>query len=60
MLMVGQVGCADEGDGGDASSYRKVAEAGAREGVEGVAEVDMGGYLDGEGRGGGGLVWIST
>lgn len=49
MLMVfggGQIGGADEGDGGDASSYRQVAEAGTWEGVEGLAEIDMGGLLE--------------
>lgn len=58
MLMVsgggGQIGGADKGDGGNASSYREVAEAGTRKGVEGLAKVDIG-LLDG---GGGELIWI--
>lgn len=65
VLMVwggGQIGGAHEGDGGDAGSYREVAEAGTREGVEGVAEVDIR-PPEGEGRWEeemrGELIWIS-
>lgn len=62
VLMVfggGQIGGADEGDGGDDSSYRQVAEAGTREGVEGLAEIDIGGlWISAGGEGGGGGIYM--